>query len=479
MLFEISLGIITLLIASGIVALYLHDIRQTHHTILRNYPVIGHIRYFAETWGEYMRQYQYLPDWSERPFNRLERSWVYRSAKGVSNLVSFGSENVPSFVFRNAAFPVLDSEKRSYPGKLIGIANGPGASREPFVAKNFFNISGMSYGALSHAAVTALSRGAKLSGVWMGTGEGGLSKFHLEGGGDIVMQIGTAKYGVREADGSLSEDKLRTIAAYPQVRMFEVKLAQGAKPGKGGILPANKVTPEIAEIRGIPVGQDSISPNRHTDIGSIAELGAFVNRVRSVTGKPVGVKFVVGDPSFVDEWFEDCAAHPEHCPDYIHVDGGEGGTGAAPASLTDYVGLPITQALPIVAALRAEHGLKERIRILAAGKLVTPDKVAWALCMGADFVSSARGFMFALGCIQAMKCGSGNCPTGVTAVNPKLVAGLDPMDKGVRVANYAMRMQDEVAIIAHSCGLIDPSGFLPRHVTESERGIGGFRAQAG
>jgi glutamate synthase domain-containing protein 2 len=462
MLFEISLGIIALLAASGIVAIYLHDIRQTQHTILRNYPVIGHVRYFAETWGTYMRQYQYLPDWSERPFNRLERSWVYRSAKGVSNLISFGSENVPSFVFRNAAFPVLDSEKRSYPGKLIGIASGPGASREPFVAKNFFNISGMSYGALSHAAVTALSRGAKLSGVWMGTGEGGLSKFHLEGGGDIVMQIGTAKYGVREADGSLSEDRLRTIAAYPQVRMFEVKLAQGAKPGKGGILPANKVTPEIAEIRGIPVGQDSISPNRHTDIGSIAELGAFVNRVRSVTGKPVGVKFVVGDPGFVDEWFEDCVTHPEHCPDYIHVDGGEGGTGAAPASLTDYVGLPITQALPIVAALRAEHGLKERIRILAAGKLVTPDKVAWALCMGADFVSSARGFMFALGCIQAMKCGSGNCPTGVTAVNPKLVAGLDSMDKGVRVANYALRMQDEVAIIAHSW-----------------RGVGGFRAPVG
>ncbi|OYV32539.1 MAG: hypothetical protein B7Z81_12615 [Acidocella sp. 20-61-6] len=313
----------------------------------------------------------------------------------------------------------------------------------------------------------------------MGTGEGGLSKFHLEGGGDIVMQIGTAKYGVREADGTLSEDRLRTIAAYPQVRMFEVKLAQGAKPGKGGILPANKVTPEIAEIRGIPVGQDSISPNRHTDIGSIAELGAFVNRVRNVTGKPVGVKFVVGDPGFVDEWFEDCVTNPEHCPDYIHVDGGEGGTGAAPASLTDYVGLPITQALPIVAALRAEHGLKERIRILAAGKLVTPDKVAWALCMGADFVSSARGFMFALGCIQAMKCGSGNCPTGVTAVNPKLIAGLNSMDKGVRVANYALRMQDEVAIIAHSCGLTDPSGFLPRHVTESERGVGGFRAPVG
>ena len=412
-------ALVAILIAALVVAVYVHDTRQTNHTILRNFPVIGHFRYFAETWGEYMRQYQYLPDWAERPFNRLERSWVYRSAKGVSNLVSFGSENVPSFVFRNAAFPMLEEEKKSYPGKLIGIATGPGASRAPYSASSFFNISGMSYGALSHAAVTALSKGAKLAGIWMSTGEGGLSDFHLAGGGDIVMQIGTAKYGVRDAAGALSDDRLREIAAYPQVKMFEVKLSQGAKPGKGGILPGHKVTAEIAKIRGIPQGQDSISPNRHRDIGNIAELGAFIDRVRSITGKPVGVKFVVGDPRFVDDWFYDCAEHPEHCPDYVQVDGGEGGTGAAPAPLADYVGLPITQALPYVAALREEHGLKERIRIIASGKLVTPDKVAWALCMGADFVSSARGFMFSLGCIQAMKCGTGQCPTGVTAVDPR------------------------------------------------------------
>jgi glutamate synthase domain-containing protein 2 len=463
-------------VAAGLLAIYIHDKRQTQHTILRNYPIVGHIRYFAETWGEFMRQYQYLPDWSERPFNRLERSWVYRSAKGVSNLISFGSENNPNFVFRNAAFPVLEEEKRAWPGKLIGIAAGPGSCETPFVAKNFFNISGMSYGALSHAAVTALSRGAKLAGVWMSTGEGGLSKFHLDGGGDIVMQIGTAKYGVREQDGSLSESRVKEIAAYPQIKMFEVKLAQGAKPGKGGILPANKVTQEIADIRGIPAGQDSISPNRHRDIANIAELGTFIHRVRTLSGKPVGVKFVVGGHDFVDEWFADCAANPEHCPDYVHVDGGEGGTGAAPASLADYVGLPITQALPIVAAARERHGLKDRIRIIAAGKLVTPDKVAWALCMGADFVSSARGFMFSLGCIQAMKCGSGKCPTGVTSVEPSLIKGLDPADKAVRVGRYAKRMQDEVEIIAHSCGLENASEFRPEHVTDIEQGVGGFRA---
>jgi glutamate synthase domain-containing protein 2 len=468
--------IVVALMLAGFVALYLHDRRQHQHTILRNYPVLGHIRYFAETWGEYMRQYHYLPDWSERPFNRLERSWVYRSAKGVSNLVSFGSENVPPFVFRNAAFPVLDDEMRPYRGKQIGIASGPGACREPYLAASFFNVSGMSYGALSHAAVSALSRGSKIAGIWMATGEGGLAPYHLEGGCDLVMQMGTAKYGVRDADGKLCETRLSEIAAYPQVKMFEVKLAQGAKPGKGGILPGIKVTRQIAAIRGIPEGKDSISPNRHLDIGSVRELGQFVDRVRSVTGKPVGVKFVVGDPAFLDEWFADCVTHPEGCPDYVQVDGGEGGSGAAPAPLFDYVGLPITEALPLVVAARAWHGLAERVRIVAAGKLITPDKVAWALCMGADFVSSARGFMFSLGCIQAMKCGTGKCPTGVTAADPKLIAGLDPTDKAVRVARYAKRVREEVEMIAHSCGLADPTGFLPRHVTAIERGVGGFRA---
>jgi glutamate synthase domain-containing protein 2 len=475
----LTASIMLALTLAALAAIYLHDRRQHQHTILRNYPVIGHVRYFAETWGEYMRQYHYLPDWSERPFNRLERSWVYRSAKGVSNLVSFGSENVPPFVFRNAAFPVLEEEKHQFPGKLIGIASGPGACREPYFAPSFFNISGMSYGALSHAAVSALSRGAKLAGIWMATGEGGLAPYHLDGGCDLVMQMGTAKYGVRDAAGQLSEARLREITAHPEVKMFEVKLAQGAKPGKGGILPGVKVTREIAAIRGIPAGQDSISPNRHLDIGSVRELGLFVERLRSVTGKPAGVKFVVGDPAFLDEWFADCVAHPEGCPDYVQVDGGEGGSGAAPAPLFDYVGLPITEALPLVVAARARHGLHDRVRIVAAGKLITPDKVAWALCMGADFVSSARGFMFSMGCIQAMKCGSGKCPTGVTAADPKLIAGLDPADKCVRVARYARRVREEVEMIAHSCGLTDPTGFLPRHVTAIERGVGGFRAADG
>ena len=472
-------ALIVVPILLALAGLYIHDRRQTAHTILRNYPIIGYFRYFAETLGEYMRQYQYLPDWAERPFNRLERSWVYRSAKGVSNLASFGSENVPPFVFRNAAFPVLDEEKRGWTGKQIGIADGPGSCRQPYIARSFFNVSGMSYGALSHVAVSALSRGARAAGIWLATGEGGLAPYHLEGGCDIVMQMGTAKYGVRDAEGHLSDDRLRELATHENVRMFEIKLAQGAKPGKGGILPGVKVTAEIAAIRGIPAGYDSISPNRHKEIGNVRELGAFVNRVRTITGKPVGVKFVAGDPTFLDDWFTDCVTHPEGCPDYIQIDGGEGGSGAAPAPLMDYVGMPITLALPEVALARGRHGLKDRIRIVASGKLITPDKVAWALCMGADFVSSARGFMFSLGCIQAMKCGSGNCPTGVTSSVPRLIAGLDPTDKAARVARYAARIREDVEMIAHSCGLTDPGGFLPKHVTDIERGIGGFRAPQG
>lgn len=471
----IAFAILAVIFLVGVAALYIHDVTQTQRTILRNFPVVGHFRYFAETWGEYMRQYQYLPDWVERPFNRLERSWIYRSAKGVSNLISFGSEATPAFAFRNAAFPVLEEDRISFPGKTIGIREGAGACANPYHAKSFFNISGMSYGALSHAAVSALSKGAKKAGIWMSTGEGGLSQFHLEGACDIIFQIGTAKYGVRDEDGNLSDDRLRALAAIENLRMFEVKLAQGAKPGKGGLLPAAKVSKEIADIRGIPQGKDSISPNRHKDIANVRELGNFIARVRRVTDKPVGVKFVAGEEGFLDAWFADCLKHPDGCPDYVHIDGGEGGTGAAPAALAESAGLPITLALPLVVEARKRHGLRERIRIVAAGKLVTPDKVAWALCAGADFVVSARGFMFAMGCIQAMKCGSGHCPTGVTASDPRLIRGLDPADKSERVKRYAQRLRDDVEMIAHSCGLANAAGFAPRHVTEIERGIAGFR----
>ena len=333
----------------------------------------------------------------------------------------------------------------------------------------------MSYGAISRPAVTALSNGASRAGVWLNTGEGGLSPYHLEGGADIVFQIGTAKYGVRDANGHLDPDKLRRIAAHEQVRMFEIKLSQGAKPGKGGILPAAKVTEEIAAIRGIPSGEDSLSPNRHPDIDNAGELLDAINAVRRVTGKPTGFKMVLGAYG----WLDDLAAEiwrrgPDSAPDFITVDSGDGGTGAAPMPLIDNVGLVVKESLPVVVDKLIEHGLRERIRVIASGKMVIPAEAAWAFCAGADMVVSARGFMFALGCIQALQCNKNTCPTGITTHDKRLQRGLDPVDKAERVARYARQMAKEIAMIAHSCGVPEPRRLRRYHcriVSSSGRSI--------
>ena len=296
-----------------------------------------------------------------------------------------------------------------------------------------------------------------MAGCWMNTGEGGLSPYHLEGGADIVFQIGTAKYGVRDLEGNLNDDKLREVAAHEQLKMFEIKLSQGAKPGKGGILPGGKVTEEIAQIRGIPVGGDSISPNRHPDIDSVDELLDVIEHVRDVTGKPTGFKTVIGAYGWVDSLLETVKKRGiESAPDFITVDSAEGGTGAAPMSLIDYMGLPIKESLPLVVDQLKAHGYRERIKVIASGKLITPAEVAWAFAVGADFVVSARGFMFSLGCIQALQCNKNTCPTGITTHNKKLQTGLDPILKAERVRNYAQNMVHEVCVIAHSCGVHEP-----------------------
>jgi glutamate synthase domain-containing protein 2 len=336
--------------------------------------------------------------------------------------------------------------------------------RHPFAAPSFFNISGMSFGAISRPAVRALSRGAKKAGCWLNTGEGGLSPHHLEGGCDIVFQIGTAKYGVRNEEGELDTDALKEMAAHNRVRMFEIKLAQGAKPGKGGILPGVKVTQEIAAIRGIPVGQDSISPNRHPDIKNDEQLIDMINRVREVTGKPTGIKMVVGDPGYLDSLFKTVQRRGPGCaPDFITVDSADGGTGAAPQPLIDYMGLPIQESLPCLVDKLIRYGLRERIKVIASGKLINPGSVAWALAAGADFVTSARGFMFALGCIQSLQCNRNTCPTGITTHNPRLQRGLDRLEKAERVARYHDGIVKEVGIIAHSCGVHDPRQLARRH----------------
>jgi len=446
----VCIGFITL------VVFYITDVTQTRHAIRRNYPVVGRFRYFFEHLGEFFRQYFFSMDREELPFNRAERSWVYRAAKHIDTTVAFGSTRdlkpAGTTIFVNCAFPTLGADAVP-PGEVM---IGPYAKR-PYLTRSLYNISGMSYGALSAPAITALANGAKKTGCWMNTGEGGTSPYHLEPGCDLVVQIGTAKYGVRDLAGNLSDEKLAELANHEQVRMFEIKLSQGAKPGKGGILPGAKVSPQIAEIRGIPVGEDSISPNRHPDINSVDELLDMMNHIRELTGRPVGFKTVVGASGWLDELFDEVKKRGiETAPDFITVDGAEGGTGAAPMPLIDEVGLPLREGLPLVVDKLNLHGMRDRVKVIASGKLVHPAKVAWALCMGADFCTSARGFMFALGCIQALQCNKNTCPTGITTHDVKLQRGLDPLDKAQRVASFQDQIEHEVGIIAHSCGVMEP-----------------------
>lgn len=463
---EVSLGVLlVLLVVGGLSYWYIQDITQKKHAILRNYPVIGHLRYFFEQLGEYFRQYFFLGDREEMPFNRATRGWVYRLAKNEGGVLGFGStydlHHPGALIFVNAGFPVLEEEQAPTPPLTIG----EGYAAKPFTARSIVNISGMSYGALSRPAVLALSKGAAAAGCWMDTGEGGLAPAHLEGGADIIMQIGTAKYGVRDAEGQLSDERLRELAAHDAVKAFEIKLSQGAKPGKGGVLPAAKVTAEIARIRGIPEGIDSISPNRHRDIANVNELLDMIVRVRSVTGKPVGIKTAIGGRRFLHELCEAILRRGlETAPDFIAVDGGEGGSGAAPQALADHMALSIDEALPRVVDTLIEFGLRERIRVIAAGKLVTSARAAWALAAGADFVNTARGFMFSLGCVQAMRCHQNTCPTGISTHNAKLQRGLVVEEKYLRVANYARNMNKEIDMIAHACGLTQAREFRREHV---------------
>lgn len=458
--FVTAIGLLLLML----VFMYLVDITQNTHTIRKNYPVIGRFRYFFEHLGEFFRQYFFAQDREEMPFNRADRSWVYRAAKNVDSNIGFGSTlNISqpgTMIFLNSPFPFLDSDNTG----VLPVTLGP-FCKTPYTTSSIFNISAMSYGAISRPAILALSRGAAKAGCWLNTGEGGLSPYHLEGNCDLVFQIGTAKYGVRDKEGSLSEQRLVELAAIDQIKMFEIKLSQGAKPGKGGILPAEKVSAEVAQIRGIHEGQASISPNGHTDIRSVVDLLNMVERVRKITGKPVGFKAVMGETQWLVDLVQEIRLRGiESAPDFITLDSGDGGTGAAPQPLMDNVGLPVKESLPWLCGLLEEAGLKERIKIIVAGKLVTPSMVAWALATGADFINSARGFMFALGCIQAMQCHKNTCPTGITTHNAKLQKGLNPQDKAERVAAYQHNLTKSVAMIAHSCGVADPRQLKPEHI---------------
>ena len=442
--FRVSVGVlVAMLVALFVVYWFVRDITQKRHTVLRNFPVIGHLRFFFENLGEYFRQYLFLNDREEMPFNRATRAWVYRLAKNEGGILGFGStyelSQPGALVFVNAAFPVLDGEFQPTPPVIIG----EGWCDNPFAARSVINISGMSYGAISQPAVRALSRGAGLSGCYMDTGEGGLSPYHLEGGCDVIYQIGTAKYGVRDASGQLDPEKLREVAAHENVRAFEIKLSQGAKPGKGGVL----------------------SPNRHPEIGNMDELLDMVEHVREITGKPVGIKTAIGGRQFMHQLVD--AVHRRgqgSAPDFLTIDGGEGGSGAAPQALADHMAMSINEALPRVVDALIENGLRERIKVIASGKLVTPAKVAWALACGADCINSARGHMFSLGCIQALRCHQNSCPTGIATHVPRLQRGLVVEDKAERVAAYTRNLNKEVEMIAHACGLRHARQFRREHV---------------
>lgn len=459
LLFIFVIGLLVLVV----IAVFVADKVQRRHAIRHNYPVIGRFRYLLEHLGTFFRQYFFAMDREELPFNRAERSWVYRAAKDVDNTSAFGSTRdlhpAGTVLFVNCAFPTLGKDAT----ETGAITIGPDCEY-PYTTSSLFNISAMSFGAISRPAVLALSHGARQAGCWLNTGEGGLSPWHLEGGADLVFQIGTAKYGVRDPQGRLSDARLREIAALRKIKMFEIKLSQGAKPGKGGILPGAKVTPEIAKIRGIPVGEDSISPNRHPEIDSVDDLLDMIDRIRRVTGKPVGFKTVVGSTGWLDNLCTAIGSRgAESAPDFITIDSADGGSGAAPTSLMDYVGLPIRESLPLVVDKLEDYGLRSRIKVMASGKLITPGEVAWTLCVGADFVTSARGFMFALGCIQAMQCNRNTCPTGVTTHDRKLQSGLDPRLKAERVRHYVENMLREVGTIAHACGVKEPRQLRRHH----------------
>ena len=436
----------------------LYDLVQTRHAVLRNFPIIGHLRYLLESFGPELRQYIVSDNDEERPFNRNQRRWIYATAKQDNPYFGFGSDNrldADGYVFfRHSAFPVSSDappgELRA--AKVLGAwRDRPGAFRPDSVV----NISGMSYGSLSGPAVEALNRGSAMAGCLHNTGEGGISEFHRRGA-DLVFQLGTGYFGARGVDGRFSMDDFLASLDSAPVRAVELKLSQGAKPGLGGVLPAAKVTPAIAEARGVPVGVTVRSPNRHAEFDDVAGLVDFVERVADAAGVPVGIKSAVGDRRF---WVE-LASHmadTDRGPDFITVDGGEGGTGAGPLTFTDHVSLPFRVGFAEVYQAFAEAGLHEAVVFGGSGKLgFAPDAMV-AMALGVDLVGVGREAMMSVGCIQAQRCHSGRCPTGVATQNKWLTRGLDPTDKSVRVRNYVTGLRHELSILSEAMGAEHPS----------------------
>ena len=450
-----------LLVGSAGTLLGLRDLRQTQRSVLRNYPVLGHMRYWLEFIRPEIRQYFIESDNEAAPFSRQQRSLVYQRAKGDPDKRPFGTQvdvhaEGHEWINHSLAPTTLDSHDFRV---LIG---GPNCL-QPYSA-SVFNISAMSFGALSANAILALNGGAKKGGFMHDTGEGSISAYHRSHGGDLVWEIGSGYFGCRDAQGRFSEEKFVANATSPQVRLIEIKLSQGAKPGHGGVLPGPKVTPEIAETRGVAVGEDCVSPAAHTEFGTPVELLLFLSRLRRLSGgKPVGFKLCIGHPW---EWFAICKAMLETglTPDFIVVDGAEGGTGAAPLEFSDHVGAPLQEGLLLVHNTLVGLNLRDRIRLGASGKIVSAFDIARAMALGADWCNSARGFMFALGCIQAQHCHTGACPTGVATQDPQRQQALVVPDKIERVARYHRNTLHALQELVQAAGLHHPGEITAAHI---------------
>ena len=448
-----------------------HDLVQRRHAILRNFPVIGHARFWLESIGPELRQYIVAGNDEERPFSRDQRRWVYASAKLQNNYFGFGTDNDLEHTDGNVivhhrtfgrAYPTHGSvgqEARLPSAKILGSSR---ARRGAFRPESVVNVSGMSFGSLSGNAVEAINRGAAEAGCLHNTGEGAVSSYHRNGA-DLVFQIGTAYFGCRDDEGRFSLSKLRDLVQSTRVRALEVKLSQGAKPGLGGVLPGPKVSREIAQTRGVPEGVDCISPSRHSEFHDVDSMLDFVELLADETGLPVGIKSAVGDMAFWRE-LATVMEREDRAVDFISIDGGEGGTGASPLIFTDAVSLPFRLGFARVYAEFAARGLHEDVTFIGAGKLGLPDNAIVAFALGADMVNVAREPMLAVGCIQAQKCHTGECPTGVATQNPWLAHGLDPVSKADRVANYVKTLRRDLLKVAETCGVEHPGLIGPDSV---------------
>ena len=457
-----------------IVIVAIRDLTQKKHAILRNFPVIGHFRYLIEMIGPELRQYIVAGNDEERPFDRDERSWVYASSKKQNNYFGFGTDNdlehsSNHLVINHNTFPLnpphpnsaeYDADHRIPCAKVMG---GFRNRKHAFRPASVVNVSGMSFGSLSAAAIEALNVGCKKAGCLQSTGEGAISPYHLKGG-ELVWQIGTGYFGCRTPEGEFNLEKLKeTLAGAPTVRALEVKLSQGAKPGAGGILPSSKITPEIAKIRGIPMGRDCVSPAAHSCFHDADSLLDFVEMLADETGLPVGIKSAVGQMPFWEQLAR-IVATDDRAPDFITIDGGEGGTGAAPLVFSDHVAKPFKIGFSRVQHVFHNQGIADRIVWCGSGKLGSPEDAIFAFALGCDIVNIARAVMLSIGCIQAQKCHTNHCPAGVATQNKWLARGLDPTLKADRCANYVVALRKEILALCRACGVSHPGLMTAQHL---------------